>query len=208
MKFDEQIIKRISSLWSKGDYLLRFGRVSVGRFFGWQSQVQTFLIETLGNYHNYTKRFFEMVKFADRQDVEIGLSILDSLKEDIENGYLFDIKNLISAEVFDDFLEMAEHLLENNYKDPAASLGGAVLENCLKEIAENNDIKLKKRENLNSLNQKCADVKLYNRLIQKKVQSWIEIRNYADHGEFSEYSKKDVKDMLRGIRQFIGEHLK
>jgi len=208
MKLEEQIIQRISSLRAKGSVLTNYGKASAGRFVGWQAQVQTFLIETLGNNHNYTQRFFEMVKFARIRDVEIGLSILDSLEEDIKNGYLFDIKNLISAEVFDDFLEMAEHLLENNYKDPAASLGGAVLENCLKEIAVNNNVKLKESENLNSLNQKCTDAKLYNKLMRKKVQSYIDIRNYADHGEFSEYSKDDVKDMLRGIRQFIGEHLK
>ncbi|MBN1694403.1 HEPN domain-containing protein [candidate division WOR-3 bacterium] len=208
MKLDEQIIERIRNLRAKGSDLTKFGQASVGRFVGWQAQVQTFLIETLGNNHNYTQRFFEVVKFASVRNVEMGLSILDSLEEDIRDGYLFDIKNLVSAEVFDDFLEMAEHLLENKYKDPAASLSGAVLENCLKEIAENSNIKLKKRENLNSLNQKCADAELYNRIIQKKIQSWIEIRNYADHGEFSEYSKDDVKDMLRGIRQFIGEHLK
>jgi hypothetical protein len=30
------------------------------------------------------------------------------------------LKGLITAEVFADFIEMAEHLLETGYKDPAA----------------------------------------------------------------------------------------
>ena len=54
--------------------------------------------------------------------------ILRAAREDYANGYLFDIKQLIAAEVFDDLLEQAEHLLDAGYQEAAAVLAGAVLE--------------------------------------------------------------------------------
>ena len=103
---------------------------------------------------------------------------------------------------------MAEHLLESDYKDPAASLCGAVLEDGLRKIAMKKGIKIKSNNDLNSLNDKCANGGVYNRLIQKKIKVWIEIRNKADHGQFNEYSEKDVQEMLKGVRDFLAAYLK
>jgi hypothetical protein len=64
----------------------------------------------------------------------MGQSILRSVREDVEDGYLTDIRTLISAEVFTDFLEMAEHLDDNGYKDPTAYSTGAVLEDVCEKL--------------------------------------------------------------------------
>ena len=138
----------------------------------------------------------------------MGQEILTAVKEDILGGYLTDIKTLISAEVFSDFLEMAEHLLENGYKDPAASLCGAVLEDGLRKIATKKGIKVKSSDDLNSLNDKCANGGVYNRLMQKKIKVWIDIRNKAAHGKFNAYTEEDVQEMLKGVRDFLASYLK
>ncbi len=141
------------------------------------------------------------------ESIQGGLGILRAVKEDIKGGYLTDLRTLISAEVFTDFLKMAGHLYEAGYKDPAASLAGAVLEDGLRKIASVNEIKLKAREDLSSLNRKVADKNVYNRLVQKKVQVWTGVRNHADHGEFGEYSSQNVADMIRGIEKFLADYL-
>ncbi|HEX7721599.1 MAG TPA: hypothetical protein VF397_05535 [Pyrinomonadaceae bacterium] len=51
-----------------------------------------------------------------------GLSILKAASEDYEKGYFLDNRILIQAEVFEDFLEQADHLLKNGYYGPAAVL--------------------------------------------------------------------------------------
>ena len=48
---------------------------------------------------------------------------------------LVNFRSLVQAEVFADFLDMAEHLLGETYKDAAAVLLGAVLEDSLRKIA-------------------------------------------------------------------------
>ena len=47
-----------------------------------------------------------------------GHEILLSIQNEIEGGWIFSVKQLIAAEIFSDFLEMAEHLLKQGYKDP------------------------------------------------------------------------------------------
>ena len=61
-------------------------------------------------------------------------SILRSIRVDVEEGYLTGKRTLISAEVFTDFLEMAEHLDDNCYKDPTAYPTGAVLEDVCEKL--------------------------------------------------------------------------
>lgn len=114
---------------------------------------------------------------------------------------------LVSAEIFTDFVEMTEHLLEQGYKDPAASLVGAVLEDGLRKISAKNAVTVKAKEDISSLNKKLADAQVYNRLRQKKLQVWNDVRNNADHGKFSEYSKDDVKEMIKGVSDFLAQYL-
>lgn len=215
---EEKIVKRIDELIEKGNVVIATHKpnpasviapsLDAGAFEEWKSQVQSFLINLIGESHVYNRNFYEKVKTRSKTHVNMGQGILRAVKEDILGGYLRDVKTLLSAEVFTDFLEMAEHLLECGYKDPAASLGGAVLENGLQKIANNHEITIKSKEDLSSLNHKCADGDVYNRLVQKKIQVWNDIRNNADHGKFNEYSGQDVEDMLKGVQQFLMDLLK
>ena len=136
------------------------------------------------------------------------MAILRAAEEDIEGGYLQKVETLVSAEVFSDFLEMAKHLLDNGYKDPAASLIGAVLEDGLRRICSNNNITVKSDDNISSLNQKLAQNHVYNPLQQRQIQVWNKLRDYADHGHFDEYKSENVKNMLEGVRNFLLNYLK
>ena len=49
---------------------------------------------------------------------------------------LSNFMSLAQAEVFADFLDMAEHLLGEGYKDAAAVILGAVLEDTLRKLAD------------------------------------------------------------------------
>ena len=76
---------------------------------------------------------------------------LRALKEDLANGYLFDLRTLVAAEVFTDLLDMAEHLVENGYQHPASSLTGAVLEDGMREMCRRHGVRVGKSD-LQSLN--------------------------------------------------------
>ena len=109
--------------------------------------------------------------------------------------------------IFTDFLDMAKHLLEAEYKDPSASLVGAVLEDGLRKICEIHSVQVKGSDDIGALNTKLADKEVYNRLVQKQIQAWKAIRNSADHGKFDDYKKEDVAAMLQGVQRFLTENL-
>ncbi len=45
---------------------------------------------------------------------------MKAAKAEYAGGYLFNTELLITADVFGHFLEQADHLLQKNYKGPAA----------------------------------------------------------------------------------------
>jgi hypothetical protein len=61
--------------------------------------------------------------------------ILRALRDDYEAGYMRTVEELIHADIFADFLEMADELLSKKYKDAAAVIAGSVLEEHLRKMA-------------------------------------------------------------------------
>jgi hypothetical protein len=216
---NEELIKRIQVLIEKGENVktqqyfetLRhkpIPHIKHDPFQEWRTNALS-LIESITETDSVYKRNFEgEVKTPCKEDVDKGIGILKALKNDIEQGYLTKYRILVVAEVFDDFLEMADYLLENDYKDPAASLIGAVLEDGLRQMCGRNNIQVKKGDDISCLNQKLGSKGLYTHIIQKQIQAWKGIRDSADHGKFDEYKKEDVQDMLKGVKRFLGENLK
>ncbi len=173
----------------------------------WQTSCLSFL---RANFKDtpYFERFRDEVTSSFDYDATTGLAILRALKGDIEKGYLTSYRTLVIADVFSNFLDMAEHLLENEYKDPSASLIGAVLENGLRKICDNHKTTIKSKDNISSLNRKLADNKIYTRIVQRQIEVWNKIRDYADHGHFNEYKKEDVEGMFKGVSNFLSNYLK
>jgi tRNA(Glu) U13 pseudouridine synthase TruD len=68
------------------------------------------------------------------------IGIVRSLRADLQAGYLSSASELIRGELFADFLEMAEYLLEEGYKDAAAVIAGGTLEAHLRQLCTKNDI--------------------------------------------------------------------
>jgi len=46
---------------------------------------------------------------------------------------------------------------------------------------------------------------VYNELKAKQLRSWADIRNSAAHGQFDQFKRMDVEQMLKGIKDFLGE---
>lgn len=133
--------------------------------------------------------------------------ILQALRTAHENGYLVLVSELIHAEIFDDFLEMAEYLLSGSYKDAAAVIVGSVLEEHLRKLSAKHGIDCKeangKPKKADSLNSDLAGQTVYSKLDQKSVTAWLAVRNNAAHGNYSAYQKEQVEMMLQGVRNFL-----
>lgn len=135
------------------------------------------------------------------------VGILRALRDDLEAGWMSHIEELLHADTFDDFLEMATELLEKGYKDAAAVVAGSVLESHLRLLAEKSGIAVmagKHRKKVDTLNADLVKAETYSKLKQKEITSHLGIRNSAAHGEYDEYEPSEVARMIDAIRDFIG----
>jgi hypothetical protein len=123
--------------------------------------------------------------------------IVAALRSDVEGDYLQSISELIHADVFSEFLGMAEHLLDEGYKEAAAVLIGGVLEEHLRKLASKNGIAVvagPRPVRADRLNADLANATVYSRLYQKNVTAWLDLRNKAAHGKHDEYPKEQGTD--------------
>jgi hypothetical protein len=130
---------------------------------------------------------------------------LRALRRDYEDGYLQTVHSLVRADIFADFLDMAGHLLEQGYKDAAAVMVGGVLEEHLRALCRTRAIDTVvsgRPKKTDAMNAELAGVGAYNKLDQKSVTAWLDLRNNAAHGKVDQYSKEQVAVMLSGVREF------
>ncbi len=128
--------------------------------------------------------------------------ILKAAYDDLKNGFLISFKQLVQAEVFDNELEQAQALLDNNYKNAAAVIAGTVLETAIKELCLNHQIDIEKKK-LTRLNEELAKAGVYSVLQQKQITALADIRNNAAHGNYENFSSDDVKGMIQDIERFL-----
>ena len=140
----------------------------------------------------------------------VGVS--KSIQHDLTTGFLIDFRSIVQADIFADFLEMGEYLLQEGYKDAAAVIIGTVLEDTLRKLSERNGLPVTnasgKPLTMEPLNVELAKLEAYSKLIQKQITSWAHIRNKAAHGEFDEYNSEQVQFMLLFVQSFTSDPLK
>lgn len=143
---------------------------------------------------------------ADWQRLPDLLAVLLALKSDLERDYYVTVVELLHAETFADFLEMATELFDKGFKDPSAVLAGSVLESHLRAMADKfatPTINGGRPMKADTLNAGLVKAGVYNVLQQKQVTADLAIRNAAAHGKYDEYTAEQVRSMLGNVRQFI-----
>jgi hypothetical protein len=140
----------------------------------------------------------------------LARGILQALRDDYEAGYLQSVVELVHADIFADFLDMADYLLQQGYKDPAAVVTGSVLEAHLRKLCDKHGIAVLKPDGTpkkaDALNSELAAAAVYSKLDQKGVTAWLDLRNKAAHGQYTEYTKEQVVLMLQAVQDFSARH--
>jgi hypothetical protein len=165
----------------------------IGRVFGQNSE----------HYLAMKRHFKEHIKYPD---VEYAYGVLLASLDDLQNGGLYEVKTLITAEIFDNFLEQGEALLSAGYFAPAAVVIGAVLEDGLRKLCFKNNIEISEKSKLDFMNGALAKAGIYNLLTQKKITALADIRNSAAHGKWSELNSSDIEGMLIWTREFMEKY--
>ena len=219
MKIDEKILGRLEQLIKLGNTTIyeKGKNSNFGQY--WSDAGQDYqkfyvsalniLSNTFGEQSTYYAQFKANNCISSVNcvtDTRRIIGVLLAAKDDYENGYIFSAKALIEAEVFDDFPEQAEQLFAKGYYQPAAVVAGCVLEDGLKKLCDKSGINLDAKATINPANDALAKSGVYNTLMQKKILAMADLRNKAAHGQWSDFTKEDVGDMIRGVRSFMEQY--
>ncbi len=220
MNTQERLILRINQLIELADNVIGTERKGTGSFAMWyvdneqfnafKNASLSFILNLYSKEHPYYENFHQVCRGNTPYESRAGRGILASIKNEIEQGWLNTIRGLVSAEIFTDFIEMAEHLLAEGYKDASAVMIGSVLEEHLRQLSVKNGIDISLERNgkrvpkkADLLNADLTKSLVYNKLDQKNVTALLDLRNKAAHGKYGEYTKEQVKLMLQSVIDFM-----
>lgn len=180
--------------------------------FAWFRSFTMSLLES--SWHKtYLKEFDQATEKPRVDSFQKGFHILNSFNEEVENWRLDSIKWIISAEIFTNYLEMAEHLLENKYKDAAAVIIGSTLEEHIRQLCIKYEIDIQEEKkwkmvniSVDTMNNSLCNKAIYNKLVQKSIIAWYDLRTKAAHGRREEYTVEQVKLMYDWVLNFITQY--
>lgn len=159
------------------------------------------------DYRNQVNRSLDRLRAEHPAHLAGLVGILNALRNDYEAGYLTSLEELIHADVFADFLGMSAELLDKKYKDAAAVITGSVLEEHLRKLSARYQVPVEMPDGsprkADTLNADLVKAGAYEKLDQKSVTAWLDLRNDAAHGHYDRYVHEQVALMLDGVRNFI-----
>jgi hypothetical protein len=131
------------------------------------------------------------------------VAIVKSVKARFESS-LFDIRQLVQADLFDSELDAAEELAKNKFGRAAGAVAGVMLEKHLAQVCENHSIKLpKKFSTISDLNDALKEAAVIDIPNWRFTQHLADIRNLCDHNKKVEPTTEQVHDLVAGVRKIV-----
>jgi len=129
--------------------------------------------------------------------------ILSSAAEKFDSS-LFDIKEILQADLFDSELDTAKELNKKGFIRAAGAVTGVVLEKHLSHICELHKIKIKKANpSISEYNQNLKDNNIIDIPNWRFIQRLGDLRNLCDHHKEKEPTKSDVDELISGTEKII-----
>lgn len=126
-------------------------------------------------------------------------AILKAVSRRFESS-LFDIKQLVQAELLDSEIVTAKELSKNGYMRAAGIVAGVVLESHLAQVCENHSIRLRKKapgiSEFNDALKKDDVIDLPN---WRFIQHLSDIRNLCGHKKQTDPTREQVDDLISGV---------
>lgn len=130
---------------------------------------------------------------------EQQLNILKSIEQRFENS-LFDIAQLVQADLFDSELDAARELKRSGFLRAAGAMAGVVLERHLTQVCANHNLSIsKKAPHISDLNDLLKQNNAFDTATWRFIQHLADIRNVCDHSKKVEPTPEQVEDLVAGV---------
>lgn len=135
--------------------------------------------------------------------IDTQTDILKSL-EDSLGTLLFDIEEVLRADLFDSELEAAQHLAKMGHLRGAGAVAGVVLEKHLKLVAHRHGFKSRKKApSIADFNEYLKSQSVVDVIQWRRIQGLGDIRNLCDHPKDREPSLEDIEDLIHGVSRVL-----
>jgi len=129
------------------------------------------------------------------------LNILRSVERRFESS-LFDIRQMVQADIFDSELDAARELLKNKFERAAGAVAGVVLEKHLLGVCQAHKIQVKKKNpGINDLIGLLKEKEVVDIPRWRFVQHLADLRNLCDHNKDREPTRDEVHDLIEGTEK-------
>ena len=128
-------------------------------------------------------------------------SILRSAMKRFE-GRLFDVQEVLMADLFDSELDSARALNKNGFHRAAGAVAGVVLEKHLGHICGQHRLKTRKKHpSISDYNDMLKTAGTIKTAQWRYIQHLGDLRNLCDHKKEQDPSKEDVVDLVNGVEK-------
>jgi len=133
--------------------------------------------------------------------VEQQLAILRAVERRFESS-LFDIRQLVQADLFDSELDAARELLKSGFGRAAGAVSGVVLERHLGQVAQNHQLVTRKAHpTISDFNDLLKTSNVLDVPAWRQVQRLGDLRNLCDHNKHRDPANEEVEELISGIEK-------
>jgi len=127
------------------------------------------------------------------------LGILKSAERRFQSS-LFEIKQLLQADLFDSELEAARELNKKGFARGAGAMAGVVLESHLTQVCQNHNIKItKKHPAISDLNDLLKANDVVELATWRLIQRLADLRNKCDHKKKTDPTQGEIDELIEGV---------
>jgi hypothetical protein len=127
--------------------------------------------------------------------------ILKAAEQRFESA-LFDIKQVLQADLFDSELDAAKELVKVGFLRGAGAIAGVVLEKHLAQVASNHNIAIRKQHpSISDLNDALKKDNAIEITTWRAIQRLGDLRNLCDHNKNREPTQEEVAELIDGAEK-------
>jgi hypothetical protein len=129
------------------------------------------------------------------------LAIVRAVERRFESS-LFDIRQLVQADLFDSDLDAAEELAKKKFTRAAGAVAGVVLERHLAQVCANHSLPVKKKSpTIGDLNNALKEATVIEVPAWRSIQHLADLRNLCDHNKAKEPTVDQARELVDGVRK-------
>jgi hypothetical protein len=126
---------------------------------------------------------------------EQQMKILKAAERRFESS-LFEIKQLLQADIFDSEIDTARELLKNGYIRASGAVAGVVLEKHLQQVSVNHNVTVKaKNPTISDYNEALKEAQVVDVPTWRFIQHLADLRNLCDHKKRESRSQRKLKTL-------------